>query len=134
MAKKVIRVPVKYRYDAIHPEFLKMLAEIAAYANEKYGSWTAYIDGERMTGDADPINHIYEHLREYRLHKHYDHFEGDVRRHLAAIAYNAMMAFVADSKWGTSRERWVDIPAPLVPKPEYLRELAHPKRARKKRK
>jgi hypothetical protein len=109
---KVIRVPVKYRYDAIHPEFLKMLAEIAAYADEKYGSWTRYME-ERMSGDADPINHIYEHAREFRMRVPYDHFEGDVRRHLAAIAYNAMMKFVEETKWGPRPEPHTAINTPL---------------------
>jgi hypothetical protein len=33
----------------------------------------------------------------------YDHFEGDVRRHLAAIAYNAMMEFHYVSRFGHVR-------------------------------
>lgn len=102
-ANKVVRVPVKYRYDALHPDFLKCMAEIGAYADQKYGSWAAYLR-ERMTGDADPINHIYEHLREFRMREKYDHFDGDVRRHLIAIAYNAMMAWVAETRWGPNVE------------------------------
>lgn len=111
---KVIRVPVKYRYDALHPEFLKMLAEIGAYADEKYGSCTRYLES-RLIGDADPINHIYEHLREVRMRIPYDHFDGDVRRHYAAIAYNALMAWVAETKWGPTPEPFATIKNALVP-------------------
>jgi hypothetical protein len=96
---KVIRVPVKYDYAAIHPEFLKMMAEIGSYANSKYGSWAQYL-AARLDGDTDPMNHIKEHWREYMMGAPYDHFEGDPRRHLAAIAYNAMMRFAQDTKFG----------------------------------
>ena len=99
---RVIRVPVKYDYGAIHPEFLKMMAEIGSYANEKYESWAQYL-AARLEGDADPMNHMVEHRREYLMGERYDHFEGDPRRHLAAIAYNAMMRFAADTKFGPKR-------------------------------
>lgn len=96
---KVKRVPVAFRYDAVNPMFLKWLAEIGHYASEKYGSWEQYAE-ERLVGEKSPINHIYEHLRQYVMNEPYDHFEGDVRRHLAAIAYNSMMAFHYHSKFG----------------------------------
>lgn len=86
------RNPVDYRYDAIDPEFLKMLAMIAAYAHEKYGRWDNYKDG-RLDEDRGPVNHIYEHLRQYRSRETYDHFDGSNGWHLAAIAYNAMMEY-----------------------------------------
>jgi hypothetical protein len=76
-----------------------MLAEIGSYADGKYGAWNQYL-GARLTGNAAPVNHIYEHLRSYQMLERYDHFEGDPRRHLAAIAYNALMEFVAYTKWG----------------------------------
>ena len=90
----VKRVPVTYRYDAIWPEFLKLMANIAGIADGKY----AHLGGVfnytkvRLSGEAGPINHIYEHLREYREGVPYDNHEsGDLGYHLAAIAYNAMM-------------------------------------------
>ncbi len=93
------RVPVDFRYDAVNPTFLKWMARIGGYASEKYGSWDQY-KTSRLTGDKSPINHIYEHLRSYVESEPYDHFDGDVRWHLVAVAYNAMMAFYYHSKWG----------------------------------
>lgn len=88
------RAPVKYRYDALWPDFLRLMADIGGIADQKY----AHLGGvfnytkTRLEGEASPINHIYEHLREYRLKVPYDnHEDGDIGRHLAAIAYNAMM-------------------------------------------
>ena len=54
--EEVKRVPVAYRYDALNPAFLKMLAEIGHYAAEKYGSWEQYSKA-RLTGEKGPINH-----------------------------------------------------------------------------
>lgn len=93
------RVPVTYRYDAILPDFLKRLAMIGHYANEKYGSWDQYMTA-RLEGDKDPLNHIYEHLRQYQMGEAYDHFDGDLRWHLVAVAYNAMMSFFYHGKYG----------------------------------
>lgn len=88
----VKRVPVDYRYDALNVDFIHMLAEIAAYADGKYGAAENYVDAE-LRGDKSPVNHMYEHLREYCKGSPYDHFEGSPARHLAAIAYNAMMEY-----------------------------------------
>jgi hypothetical protein len=93
------RVPVDFRYDALNPAFLKMLARIAAYADTKYGSWSQYTKS-RLTGEKGPVNHMQEHLRAYVMGEGYDRFDGDPRWHLAAIAYNAMMAYWYHSKWG----------------------------------
>ncbi len=94
--EEVKRVPVAYRYDAIWPEFLKLMANIGGIADAKYkhlGGVFNYIK-VRLDGEAGPINHIYEHLREYREKIPYDnHVSGDLAYHLAAIAYNAMMEF-----------------------------------------
>ena len=87
---EVRRDPVKFRYDAVLPGFLRQLAEVGHYAAEKYGSWEQYLDA-RLEGNKSPVNHIYEHLRQYQEGEAYDHFEGDVSRHLVAVAYNAMM-------------------------------------------
>jgi hypothetical protein len=94
-----VRVPVDYRYDALNPAFLKMLARIGSYADAKYGSWSRYTKA-RLTGEKSPVNHIHEHLRAYVAGESYNHFDGDPRWHLAAVAYNAMMAFYYHSKWG----------------------------------
>jgi hypothetical protein len=93
------RIPVDYRYDALNPAFMKLLARIGSYADAKYGSWSQYTQG-RLTGEKSPVNHIGEHLRAYVMGEPYDHFDGDPRWHLAAIAYNAMMAYYYHSKWG----------------------------------
>jgi dATP/dGTP diphosphohydrolase len=93
------RDPVDYRYDAVNPDFLKMLARIGAYASEKYGTWEKYTGG-RLVGEKSPVNHIQEHLRQFIRGEPYDHFDGDVRWHLAAIAYNAMMEFYYVTRWG----------------------------------
>ena len=93
------RDKVDYRYDAIHPEFLKLLARIAAYADAKYVSWVQYMRS-RLTGDKAPLNHLKEHLRAYEMGERYDHFDGDPRWHLAAVAYNAMMEWWYHTRFG----------------------------------
>jgi len=90
---------VDYRYDAINPSFLKMLARIGSYADQKYGAWEQYTKA-RLVGEKSPVNHIQEHLRQFVEGEPYDHFDGDVRWHLAAIAYNAMMEFYYVTRWG----------------------------------
>lgn len=97
--KKVKRVPVAFRYDAINPDFLKRLAMIGHYASEKYGSWAQYTNA-RLTGDKSAFNHIQEHLRAYQMNERYDHFDGDPSWHLVAVAYNAMIEFYYRMKWG----------------------------------
>jgi hypothetical protein len=92
-------VTFAYRYDALNPTFLKWMAKIGAYAAEKYGSWEQYRDG-RLEGEKSPVNHIHEHLRAYVMGEPHDHFDGDVRWHLVAVAYNAMMEFFYCTKWG----------------------------------
>lgn len=96
------RIPVDYRYDAINPTFLKWMARIGAYATEKYDAWEQYT-GARLTGEKSPLNHIYEHLRQFSMGERYDHFDGDVRWHLVAVAYNAMMEFYYVSRFGHVR-------------------------------
>ena len=99
---KVKRVAVAFRFDAINPDFLKRMAQIGHYASEKYGSWDQYTKA-RLVGDKSPVNHIYGHLHQYVMREPYDHFDGDPRWHLVAIAYNAMMAFFYHSKWGAEK-------------------------------
>lgn len=94
----VKRQPVNYRYDALNHNFLKLLAEIAKYAGDKYGSPEQYA-AARLTGEKSPINHIYEHLRAYQNGEMHDHF-GTMRHQLAAVAYNAMMEFLYLEKFG----------------------------------
>lgn len=93
------RVPVDYRYDAINPEFLKWMAKIGSYAAEKYGAWEQYRTA-RLVGEKSPINHIYEHLRQFTMGEPYDHFDRNVKWHLVAIAYNAMMEFYYVTRFG----------------------------------
>lgn len=93
------RVPVDFRYDALNPTFLKWLARIGSYAAEKYGAWEQYREA-RLTGEKSPVNHIYEHLRSFQMGEPYDHFDGDVRWHLVAVAYNAMMEFYYVTRFG----------------------------------
>lgn len=105
---KVARVPVHFNYAGLNPEFLKCMAEIVSFADEKYGRFDLYAIVERMTGEASPVNHMYEHLRQYQAGEPYDHFEGDVGRHLVAIAYNAMMEWFYLKRFGF-------VPHPLAP-------------------
>lgn len=116
--EKVKRVPVDYIYTAINPEFLKGLARIAAYAAEKYGSWSQYT-AARLEGDKSCINHVYEHLRSYQCGEPHDKF-GDVRMHLVAAAYNLMMAHLYHSKFGPEEH-------PLVPKDDWWERTNGPK-------
>jgi hypothetical protein len=95
---EVKRQPVDFRYDALNWDFIKLLAQIAHYAAGKYGAAEQYT-GARLTEDKSPINHIYEHLRQYQTGENHDHF-GDPAFHLAAIAYNAMMEFYYHDRFG----------------------------------
>lgn len=97
--EKVKRVPVDFDYSALNWDFLKQMAQIPPYATEKYGAWQQYSHA-RLEGEKSPENHIVEHLRSYMLGEPYDKFDGDVGRHLAAIAYNAMMAWYYLKKFG----------------------------------
>jgi hypothetical protein len=89
---KVLRDPVNYRYTALNWDFIKLMAEIAAYSDGKHGNAEQYT-GAELTGNRAPLNHIVEHLRQYITEENYDHLDADPARHLAAIAYNAMMEF-----------------------------------------
>jgi hypothetical protein len=115
---QVKRVPVDYRYDAVNPEILKRLARIGAYAAEKYGSWEQYKDA-RLVGEKSPINHALEHIRQYVAGEPYDHFDGDLRWHLAAAAYNLSMEMYYHSRWGY-------LPHPLTLPAEIRREGSGP--------
>ena len=95
----VRRVAVDFDYGGLNPTFLKWMAKIPIYAEGKYGSWSQYKNA-RLAGEKSPVNHIYEHLRSYALGEPHDHFDGDVRWHLVAVAYNAMMEFYYCSRWG----------------------------------
>ena len=91
-AEEVVkRQPVNYAYQALNWNFIKLMAEIANYAADKYGSAEQYTNG-RLEGQRSPLNHIAEHMRAYMARECHDHFE-DLDHQLAAIAYNAMMEF-----------------------------------------
>lgn len=87
---KATRVPVGFNFGGLNWDFLKLMAEIVPYADVKYKSFAQYTKS-RMTGDASPVNHMAEHLRQYMMDEPYDHFDGDRGRHLVAIAYNSMI-------------------------------------------
>lgn len=94
----VKREPVDFRYDALNWEFIKAMAQIARYAETKYGSPEQYTKA-RLTGEKGPLNHIAEHLRAYLAGEEHDHFQ--TRKHqLAAIAYNASMEFLYEERFG----------------------------------
>jgi hypothetical protein len=111
------REPVNYRYDALNPEFEKMLAMIASYADEKYTDCHLYAKlPDRLRGEKSPINHMREHLRQYIVQKPYDKFDGDIGWHLAAIAYNAMMELFYLRKFGPVQHALVlEHRAPIKP-------------------
>jgi hypothetical protein len=96
--EKVKRVPVDYDYAAIHPEFWKGLARIAAYAAQKYGSWDQYL-AARLEGEKAPLNHALEHIRLYSMGVPHDHF-GDLKMQLCAAAYNLMIELAYLQKFG----------------------------------
>lgn len=87
---KVRREPVDYDYNALDPETLHRLAQIAGHAIDKYGSWQQY-RAARLTGEKSPINHVYEHIGNYRARVPYDRFGGHHTWHLVAAMYNLMM-------------------------------------------
>jgi hypothetical protein len=96
---QVLRVPVNFNYTGLNFDFLKLMAEIVPYADEKYTSYAQFTKA-RLEGQASPLNHIIEHARQYMAGETYDHFDGDIARHLAAIAYNASMEFFYLRKYG----------------------------------
>lgn len=90
---KASRFPTKTRYDILDPEFLEAMAKIGKHGADKYGdfNWTK----SRLIGEKGPINHIFGHLKKYRISEQYDHLDVGTERkyHLAAIAFNAMMEY-----------------------------------------
>lgn len=85
------RNPVAYLWTGLNWNFLRLMAEIAHYADHKYGRCENYTDSD-LVRDKSPVNHIAEHARQYMTGEPHDHFGGQ-EYHLAAIAYNAMMEF-----------------------------------------
>lgn len=89
--RKVKRIPVTFLYNKLNWDFLKMMAEIAHYAEEKYGAAEQYT-GAELVGEKSPMNHMAEHMRQYLVGEPHDRY-GKVEYQLASIAYNAMMEF-----------------------------------------
>lgn len=87
----VKRHPVDFLYNKLNWDFIKLLAQIAQYAEGKYGAAEQYREAE-LTGDGSPMNHMAEHMRAYMAGESHDHFGGQEYQ-LAAIAYNAMMEY-----------------------------------------
>lgn len=84
------RADTDFRYDVLDSDFLHCMAQIGSYGAEKYGDFNWH--KSRLNGGKGPVNHIYDHLRQYREGLEHDHFK--TRKHqLAAIAFNAMMEF-----------------------------------------
>lgn len=113
MENETKRQLVTYRYDALNHDFIKCMAEIAFYAQEKYGSPEQY-KHTRLEGEKGPINHIYEHLRAYQAGDEHDHF-GGMRHQLAAVAYNAMMEFLYAEKFGFKGSPLYDVDEAIEP-------------------
>lgn len=90
-AKQANRIPVDYLYSKLNWDFIKLMAQIAQYAEGKYGAAEQYTES-RLTGDKEPINHVFEHARQYLVGEDHDHFKTKEHQ-LAAIAYNAMMQY-----------------------------------------
>ena len=88
---KAKRQQVDFQYHRLNWNFLRLMAQIADYAANKYGSVEQYADS-RLIGEKSPLNHIPEHLRQYMAREPHDKF-GDIKFHLAAVAYNAMMEY-----------------------------------------
>jgi len=88
---EVKREEVGFKFQFLNWDFLRDMARICKYAEEKYGSTDQYCDGP-LEGDKAPTNHICDHLADYLTGKPHDKF-GDRRFHLVAIAYNAMMEY-----------------------------------------
>ncbi len=86
---------VAFNYNGLEADFLHAMAEITSYADVKYEAFggSENYKKSRLSGPHSPINHIYGHLKAYRLGQAYDHFDGEAKRHLVAIAYNAMMEY-----------------------------------------
>lgn len=84
------RQSVDYNYQQLDWDFVNAMARIGHYGGQKYGigSWKV----KALTGDADPINHAFEHIKAFIQNEGHDKFE-DNRMNLAAAAYNLMMAF-----------------------------------------
>jgi hypothetical protein len=87
----VKRQPISYLWSSLNWEFLRLLADIASYAEGKYGAAEQYTEG-RLVGDKSPVNHMFEHLRAYIAREPHDRY-GTAEHQLAAIAYNAMMEY-----------------------------------------
>lgn len=100
------RVPVTFRWDGLNWDFIKMMAEIAFYAGKKYGQGNpnglSNYTEPRLRGEKGPVNHMYEHLKDYQTGKPHDHF-GNPVFHLVAIAYNAMMEAYYLARYGMEK-------------------------------
>lgn len=101
-SKHVKREPVDHDYTALNWDFIKAMAWIPLHAAEKYGSWHQYT-AARLSGEKSPANHAIEHIARYLKGEPYDKLDGHPRRHLVAAAYNLMMAYYYDKKFGPEK-------------------------------
>jgi hypothetical protein len=124
--KEAVRHEVDYLWTELNWDFLKLMAQIAQYAEGKYGRAANYIDSE-LKRNKSPLNHIPEHLRQYLTGEEHDHWPGDAGKayHLAAIAYNAMMEYHYFVQRGVPVCEFVREPGEVVTvsEPEAVRPL-----------
>lgn len=130
MDKKTTRNPVSYLYTKLVWGFIKHMAMIAVHAEAKYTKAEQYTH-DRLIGQAGPLNHICEHLRQY-LENETDDKTNSVEDHLASIAYNAMMEWYYYKKWGPPPESGLFIipeskTTQPEPKPTHICECGHRK-------
>lgn len=81
---------ISARYDLIEPNFLEALAQLMSKGAEKHGDY-GYKD-PNLQGGPTFINHLLQHLQEYRQDIPHDH-TNTKKTHLIAIAANAMMEY-----------------------------------------
>jgi hypothetical protein len=86
-----VRQSVDFRFESLNWDFIMLMAKIASYAGEKYGTPEQYTKG-RLEGEKSPVNHMVAHIRQYVRGDLHDYF-GTREAQLAAIAYNAMMEY-----------------------------------------
>jgi hypothetical protein len=115
MSNEVKRVPVDFDFSSLSPDFLRGLAKIAVFAAEKYGSALQYTNA-RLEGEKSPANHAISHILHYLNGDPYDRWDGDVRWHLVAAAYNCGMEYWYCAKWGHVRHLLTVDEAPVKTK------------------
>jgi hypothetical protein len=107
MSKVVKRPASDVIFTALNPEFLRRMAAIAGNSRDRHGTWDNYT-AERYDEDRSCVSHAIDHLMHYLSNDKFDRFDGDVRWHLVAAAYNCMMHFYYHGKFGAEPSPWTD--------------------------